>query len=172
MIPMTIPATLTMILWMIQRSYPDDDDDPDQDGDDDPEDDFSKPKVLSSVMLLEKLESEAEQRYYAKRRLTARQQRIKAAPTKLEQKSEKLMEMRRKTAAAEYELRMNRQLELETLRLQKAPGQLYRSNMTDKERKQLKTDTDRMAIAFSTVCPEVHPDWRRMAKEEFENKRL
>jgi hypothetical protein len=124
------------------------------------------------VLLLERLEEQAEFKADQDRALAARRLRIKAPPTKLQQKSEKLMLTRGKAAEAERELKLNRQLQAETLRLQKANLELYRSNMTDKERKQLKIDTDRMAIAFSTVCPEVHPEWRRMAKEEFENKRL
>jgi hypothetical protein len=87
------------------RSYSPDNDEADsenaEDKDGTDEGDFSKPRIFSTVMLLRRLKSEAEQKYYEKRRLTAKQLRIKAAPTKLEQKSEKLKEMRQKAAEVE-----------------------------------------------------------------------
>jgi hypothetical protein len=152
------------------RSYYPDETDTDDAEDQDQESDFRRRKPLGTVMLLQRLEEQAEMKADQDRPLAARRLRIKAPPTKLQQKSEKLMLMRRKSAEAERELKLNRQLEMESERLQKAKGALYRANMTDKERKQLKTDTDRMAIAFSTVCPEVHPDWRNQVAEEFRSK--
>jgi hypothetical protein len=145
------------------RSYPDDDDD---------ENDFSKAKISSMVMLLQKLEDEAEQKYYEKRRLTAKQLRMKAAPTKLEQKSEKLMEMRRKAAAVEHELKLNQQLEVQSKRLQKANLELYRANQTSKERIELEADTERMASWASQYCKEAGNDWREEATAAFQNKKL
>jgi hypothetical protein len=125
---------------------------------------------IGMTMLLERLEEQAQFKADQDRALAARQRRIPPPPTKLQQKTEKLMLTRRKAADAERELKLNRQLEMESKRLQKAKGELYRANMTDKERKQLKTDTDRMAIAFSTVCPEAHPAWRNQVAEEFRSK--
>jgi hypothetical protein len=80
------------------------------------------------------------------------------------------MQLRRKAAAAEHELKLNRQLEVQSKRLQKAKVELYKASRTDRERKELDADTRRMAIAFSTVCPEAHPDWREKAEEEFRFK--
>jgi hypothetical protein len=113
-------------LSLVHRSYPDEDDEDeadkenadDEDGDD--QDDFSKRKIFSTVVLLQRLESEGEQRFYSQRRLTARELRTKTASSKLKEKSEKLMEMRQKAAQVEQELQFNRQLEVETKRLQKA----------------------------------------------------
>jgi hypothetical protein len=141
----------------------------DEDGTD--EDDFSRPKVFSTVMLLERLESEAEQKYYEKRRLTAKQLRF-TAPTKLQQKSEKLMEMRRKAAEVEHELKLNQELKVQSKRLQKANLELYRANKTSKDRIELEADTERMASWASQYCKEAGKDWREQATAAFQNKKL
>jgi hypothetical protein len=158
------------------RSYTPDDDEADkenaEDKDGTDEDDFSKPKVFSTVMLLQRLESEAEQKYYEKRRLTAKQLRIKAAPTKLQQKSEKLMEMRRKAAAIEHELKLNQEMEVQSKRLQKANLELYRANKTTKDRIELEVDIERMASWASQYCKEAGTDWREQATAAFQNKKL
>src|ERR1700730_11356328 len=104
------------------------------DGEGDEEDDqgsiFNRLKPLGTVMLLQKLEEQAEFKADQDRALTVRRLRIKDPPTKLQQKSAKLMEMRRKANVVEQELNLNQKLKLETDRLQKAKVELYRSNMT------------------------------------------
>jgi hypothetical protein len=150
------------------RSYPDDDE-PDQ-HDDDQESEFNRRKPLGTVMLLERLDEQAAFKADQDRALAARRRRIKAPPTKLQQKTEKLMEMRRQAAAAEHELKLSRELEAESKRLQEARLELYRANRTKREQQMLETDTRRMAIAFSTVCPEAHPDWRQHAAEAFRSR--
>jgi hypothetical protein len=157
------------------RSYSPDEDEADkenaEDKDGDDEDDFSRPKVFSTVMMLERLESEAEQKYYEKRRLTAKQLRI-TAPTELQQKSEKLMEIRRKAAEVEHELKLNQELEVQSKRLQKANLELYRANKTIKDRIELEADTERMASWASQYCKEAGNDWREQATAAFQNKKL
>jgi hypothetical protein len=127
---------------------------------------------MTAAMLLRKLDNEAEQKHFEQRRLAARQLRIKPPPTKLEQKDEKLMQLRQKAAEVEHELKLNRQLEVESMRLQKANVALYKENMTAKDRKELEADTDRMAAWASQFCKEAGSDWREQATVAFENKKL
>jgi hypothetical protein len=92
------------------RSYPDEDDDDD-------EDDFSKPKIFSTVMLLQRLEHEADLRF--KTEWKARNQEIVrrnsrppvTPPSKTDQSRAQLLRLRRKTSEVENELRLEQQVE-------------------------------------------------------------
>lgn len=98
------------------RSYPDDDDDPNKDDDDD-EDDFSKPKIFSTVMLLQKLEQEADLRF--KTEWKAINQEIirhntrppATPPSKADQNRAQLLRLKNLTAEVENELRLDQQVE-------------------------------------------------------------
>jgi hypothetical protein len=146
--------------------YPDEKDDQNENE----ESDFRRRKPLGMVLLLQRLEQQAQFKADQDRSLAARQHRIPPPLTKLEQKTAKLLQMRRQAAVAEHELKLNRQLEQESKRLQKANVELYKANKTDRERKELDADTRQMAIAFSTVCPEAHPDWRQHVAEAWRLK--
>jgi hypothetical protein len=127
---------------------------------------------MTAAMLLRKLDNEAEQKHFEQRRLEARQRRIKPPPTQMEQKNANLLQLRRKAAAAEHELKLNRQLEAESKRLQRANIALYKENMTAKDRMELDADTDRMADWASRYCKEAGSDWREQATVAFDNKKL
>jgi hypothetical protein len=143
------------------RSY-----DPDEE-DEDQESDFRKRKPLGTVMLLEHLEEQAEFKADQDRRLTATRQRITDAPSNLEQKTAKLMEMRRKANAVEQELKLNRKLEMETKRLQKARVELYKGNLTARDRIELETNTANMADWASQYCKEAASNWREEVRAAF-----
>jgi hypothetical protein len=160
----------------VADSDPADDDenipeDEDSDGEEDAQS-FQKPKLFNTVMLLERLQTEAEQKQFENRRVQAIQQRIKQQPTKLEEKNAKLKQMHRKAADAERELKLNQQLEIQSERLQKARLELYKANKTDRERMQLDADTERMATWASRYCKEAGSDWREKATAAFQNKKL
>jgi hypothetical protein len=148
------------------RSYPDHDDDPNNHDDDD-EDDFSRPKPFRTLMLLARLEQQAEFQGYKDRKLAARQRRIGIPLTNLEQKNKKLKQLRRKAAEVEQELKLNKRLEVESMRLQKANVALYRANMPVRDRIELEANTDRIADWASRHCKEAANDWREQATAAF-----
>ena len=74
---------------------------------------------------------------------------------------------RRKAAEAERELKLNRQLEMESERLQKAKGELYRANMTSCDRKELEANTATMADWASYYCREAGTNWREEVRAAF-----
>jgi hypothetical protein len=153
----------------------DSDEDIAEDADSDQEEDaqsFQKPKIFNAIMLLEKLEIEAELQQCAKRSLEARQLYSKPSPTHIEQKNEKLFQIRRKASEVEQELRLNRKLEAESKRLQRAKLQLYKANKTAQDRMELDADTKLMANWASRFCAEAGTDWREQATVAFQNKRL
>jgi hypothetical protein len=98
------------------RSYTDDDDDPNKDDDDD-EDDFSKPKIFSTVMLLQKLEHEADLRFRTEWK--ARNQEMvrrntrppSRPPSKTDQNRAQLLRLKKLTAETENELALECQVE-------------------------------------------------------------
>jgi hypothetical protein len=147
--------------------YPDATDTEDAE-DQDQESDFRRRAPIGTVMLLQRLEERADFKADQKdRALAARRLRTKGALTKLEQKSAKLMEMRRKTAAAEHELNLNQKLKLETKRLQKVRLELYKENLTATDRMELETDAANMADWASQYCKEAASNWREDARATF-----
>lgn len=147
-------------------------DEDDSQGDEDEEIDFRRRKPLGTVMLLQRLQKQAEFKADQDRALVARRLRIKAPPTKLEQKSEKLMQMRRKAEEVEHELKLNQEFEVQSKRLQKANLELHKANRTNKERMEVEADTERMAAWASCYCKEAGNDWREQATAAFQNKEL
>jgi hypothetical protein len=99
--------------------YPDDEADKenaeDKDGDD--EDDFSKPKIFSTVMLLNKLENESDLRF--KTEWKARNQEIVrrnvrpplTPPSRADQNRTQLLRLKRKTVEIDNELKLEQQVE-------------------------------------------------------------
>jgi hypothetical protein len=133
---------------------------------------FVSPKVFNIVMLLERLEKESEQKQLEQRRSEARQQRIKQQATKLQEKNDKLMQLRWKAAEAESELKLNRQLEIQSKRLDRARLELYKANKTVQDRMELDADTKLMANWASRYCAEAGTDWRERASAAFQSKKL
>ncbi len=101
--------------------YPDEhadkEDAEDEDGDD--EDDFARPKPFRTVMLLQKLEAEAEATFNTEWK--ARNQEIvrrnaKLPPSKEKQNRNRLLQLKRKTAPIRDEFELDLQLKLEEKR--------------------------------------------------------
>jgi hypothetical protein len=102
----------------------------DKDGDD--EDDFSRPKVFSTVMLLNKLEHEADLRF--KTDWKAMNQEIVrrnpgpplTQPSRADQKRTQLLRLRKKTVEIDNELKLEQQVEDEFQRYVEARKRRYR----------------------------------------------
>jgi sirohydrochlorin ferrochelatase len=137
------------------------------DEDDDQESVFRRRKPLGTVMLLERLEQQAEFKDDQDRALAARPRRLKGAPSRLEQKTDKLMEMRQKANAVEQELKLNRKLKLETERLQKDRVKLHKENLTTRDRMELEANTATMANWASHYCKEAGTNWREEVRAAF-----
>jgi hypothetical protein len=133
----------------------------------DQEGDFRRRKPLGTVMLLGRLEEQAEFKADLDRSLAVRRHLIPPPPTKLEQKNTKLLQMRRQATAAENELKLNRQLEAESKRLKEAKVKLYKANQTAKDRIELETNTANMANWTSRYCKEAASDWREEVRAAF-----
>jgi hypothetical protein len=149
------------------RSYYPDEADSENAEDEDEERDFRRRKPLGTVMLLERLEQQAEFKADQERSLAARRLRIKAPLTNLQQKSAKLLEMRRKAAEGERELQLNGQLAAEASRLQRARVELYKENLTAADRMELETNTANMADWASQYCKEAASNWREEVRAAF-----
>jgi hypothetical protein len=159
------------------RSYPDDEDDADkenaEDEDGDDENDFSRPKVFSTVMLLQKLENESDLRFGTEWK--ARNQEIvrrnaRLPPSRQEQDRNRLAQLKLKTAQIHYQLELDRKVKLEEKRYLEARMLQRKANLTVAE-KQAEAEVVRQGqISFSRICPEAHPDWREMAAKEFRSK--
>jgi hypothetical protein len=52
------------------------------------------------------------------------------------------------------------------------PVLLREANLSAEERRLRAAETRRGQILFSKVCPELHPEWRQHAQEEFLAKKL
>jgi hypothetical protein len=98
------------------RSYPDDDEAPDKDEEDD-EDDFSRPKIFSTVMLLNKLQHESDVRFDTEWK--ARNQEIVrrnvrppvTPPSRTDQNRAQLLRLRKKTVEIDNELKLEQHVE-------------------------------------------------------------
>jgi len=155
-----------------EDEIPDDqdlDDEEGEDGDREGDDDFSKPKIYKTVMLLQKLQAEAKDKMYLDRKREFMQPkpvgRAVANNTKIRQLRQRTNEMR-------YELESSRQLEAEVKRNQEAAVALYRSNMTPAQKQEHDEDTRRMAVYASQLCREASPDWRADAAKAMAEKKL
>jgi hypothetical protein len=141
--------------------------------DEDQESDFRRRKPLGTVMLLQKLKDEAEVRFMTE--LEAENQAIvqrnaKLPPTREQQNRKRLTQLKLKTAKIQAELELDRQLKLEEKRYVEARMLQRKTNLTVAEKKAEAEDIRHSQIAFSTTCPEAHPDWRKQVAEEFRSK--
>jgi hypothetical protein len=75
-----------------------------------------------------------------------------------------------KTAQIQDELELDRKLKLEVKRYVEARMLQRKANLTVAEKKAEAESVRRSQIAFSTACPEAHPEWRAIAKEEWRLK--
>ena len=138
--------------------------------------------------LLEKLEAEADESAWLKRRQAAVQLRSKAVfgkpnsdvescwdstpPTRAETNIKKISELRRKTDAARFELETNKQLAEQTKLYQDARLALYVSNLTLAQKQERDDDAYRMGMWASQYCKDASPSWREDAAETCKNRKL
>jgi hypothetical protein len=84
----------------------------------------------------------------------------------------RVVELRKKTAAIDYELETQRTLAAESKRHQDASVALYLANLTPAQRAERDEDTRRMAFHYSGLIPELSPSWREEAAAAFKNRKL
>jgi hypothetical protein len=159
----------------------DDDDADKEDGeerDGEDEDDFNThpDRIFRTVMLLDGLTVEAEEKAdnEFKLLLEKRALRMLQPPqplTKATQNSNKLYELRCKTAKAESELRMSRLLEAQSKKLEQVTLELREANLTDKERRERDENTRMMGFWAAGICPEASPNWRADTQATFNAKK-
>jgi hypothetical protein len=131
------------------RSYVNDDDS------DDDAYDFSTPRRVRTVMLLEKLREE--ERLNDNRRLVAIRSKP-TAPSKVAQNATKLRNLQGKTAAIHAELASSTQVATAQKAYEAASLDLHRASRTREDKLEHEHDMRRMAKAYSSVCAEVHPE--------------
>jgi hypothetical protein len=119
--------------------------------------------------LLAGLQLEAEEKMYLDRRREAMQPK---PVSRTSANNAKIRHLRSKTQEMEYELDTNRRLEAETKKNFAATMKLRESRLTAAERRLRAVETRRGQLLYSRVIPELHPDWRRQAQEEFFAKKL
>ena len=89
-----------------------------------------------------------------------------------DQKLNQIRYLRKETAEAKFQLELDRQLQAETKKNLAATMKLRQSRLTSEERRLRAAETRRGQILFSRLIPELHPDWKRLAQEEFLAKKL
>jgi|ERR1700688_1789262 hypothetical protein len=89
-----------------------------------------------------------------------------------EQKLDRLVNLRKKTAEIQFQLELDRQLETESKKNLEATMKLRESRLTPAERKAREAETLRGQILFSKLIPELSPTWRQQASESFRNRKL
>jgi hypothetical protein len=145
------------------------DDEEGQDGEQD-EEDYGKPTMHKLMLLQRRLDAD-EQEYSRRMKLEARRVAPKAV-TKTQQNRNKIAKLRNETNNIHHELRTNEVLAAETRRHQEAAVALYQSQLTPHQRRERTEGMRKMGIAFSSVCKEVHPNWREHVSTEFRNRRV
>jgi hypothetical protein len=154
------------------RSYYPDATDTDN-AEEDEESDFRRRKPLGTVMLLHKLEREAEGRFITELKaenLAIVQRNAKLPPTKQELDHKRLAQLKLKTAQIEDELKLDRQLKLEEKRYAEARMLQRKASLTVADKKAEAESVRQGQITFSTACPEAHPDWRKQVAKEWRSK--
>jgi hypothetical protein len=140
------------------------------DGTDEDDGDYASRR---SVMLLEKLNSEA--RWTLDRSVAQRIAHSKqpAQPiSKTDQNMSSIAGLREKTSQINFEMETGKLLAVETKKYQEASLALYLSNLTPEQKREHDEDMRRMQEHYSGICEEVSPDWREQATAAFRNKRL
>ena len=121
--------------------------------------------------LLHKLEAEAEEDAWLKRKTAAIQLKSKV-PTRAETNTKRIAELRKRTGDMRHELETNRELAEETKLHQEAALALYRSNLTPAQKREQEQDAYRMGVWASGFCAEASPNWREEAQAAFNSKNL
>ncbi len=111
-------------------------------------------------------EREARQKRYESAHPTVSDEVVK------QQKVDRLVNLRKKTKEVESQLELDRQLETESKKNLEATMKLRESRLTAQERRLKAAEIRRGQILYSRVIPELHPDWRQQAQEEFLAKKL
>jgi hypothetical protein len=141
------------------------------DGTDDDDGDYSGRR---SVMLLEKLNSDADcwtlDRSIAQRIAKATQP--KKPFSKADQNMNKISALRQKTSKINFEMETHKLLATATKDHQEASVACYLTNLTPAERREHDEEMRRMAHYYSGICEEVSPDWREQATAAFRSKRV
>jgi hypothetical protein len=141
----------------------------DDDGDDD-EGDYSRRRT---VMLLEKLNSEARwtlDRSVAER--IAHTQRLKNPISKADQNMSSIAELREKTSQINFELKTGKQLAGEKKKYREASVALYLAKMSPEEKRERDEDMRRIAEHYSARYPDASSTWREDSAEAFRSKKL
>jgi hypothetical protein len=128
-------------------------------------------RLETLVAKLELQEEREWEKQWAKQRQEALHPRI-TQEAKDEQSISMICRLQKKTADVYYQLELNRRLQAEQEHFLRASMQLREANLTTAERKARENEAHRGQILFSKVCPELHPDWRQHAQEEFLAKKL
>jgi hypothetical protein len=141
------------------RSYRDDDD---EDNDDDNEGDYSR---RPSVLLLEKLNTEAQRWTLSQRVAPAR--RAQRPMSKADQNIKKIAELQGKTRRINYEMKTAELLAAATKKHKEASVASYLASLSPAEKREHDEDMRRIAEHYSAICPEASPDWRKDATAAF-----
>ena len=135
------------------------------------EDDFSRPKVLNRIIILQrKLDEDAVT--YSRRKQSVTYKSVSQDESKTQLNLSKIAKLRSRTADINDELATNKQLEQATKLNQQARAALYLANLTPEQKREHDEDVQRMAQHYSAICPEASPMWREDATAAFRNRRL
>jgi hypothetical protein len=92
--------------------------------------------------------------------------------TRVDQAISMMAHLREKKRSIYVELEMRHRLKAEQASYMRAASELREANLSAEERRLREVETRRGQILYSKVCPELHPDWRQHAQEEFLAKKL
>lgn len=130
--------------------------------------------LLQAERLVAKLQLEQEVEW--QRKELKRKQRAANPTVTLDMKADQAISMirllREKKDDIYAELGMRHSLQLEHASYMRAVMELREANLTTEERQARDEDIRKGQILYSKVCPELHPDWRQLAQEEFNKKRI
>lgn len=84
----------------------------------------------------------------------------------------KVTQLRHQTAKMRFELESNKQLAAATKSHQDASVALYLANLTPAQQAERDEDTRRMAVYYSSLCPELSFAWREEAAATFRNRKV
>jgi hypothetical protein len=127
---------------------------------------------MTAERLVAKMQLQEELDWRQKREERKRQLAQPKPVNKAEANISTIVQLRKKTAAIDYELETQRTLAAESKRHQEASVALYLANLTPQERAERDEDTRRMQLYAAQYCKEAGPDWRQQAQEVFAKKRL
>jgi len=131
-------------------------------------------KAMRAETLVEKLELQEAQEWERKELQRIRQAANPTVTqnTRVDQAMSMMAHLREKKKAIYVELEMRHRLKAEQASYMRAALELREANLTAADRKVRAEETRRGQILFSRVCPELHPEWRQHAQEQFLAKKL